>query len=44
MTIGISVLFLVIVSYAKLSGHWNGSVPAEVYRELIPKTQQFVHP
>ena len=44
MAAGIAVLFLGIVSYAKLSGHWDGTVPTEVYRELIPKTQEFVHP
>lgn len=44
MAAGIAVLFLGIVGYAKFSGHWDGPVPGEVYRELIPKTQQFAHP
>jgi polyferredoxin len=44
MAVGIAFLFLGIVGYAKLSGHWNGSVPAEVYRELVPRTQEFAHP
>ncbi len=44
MAAGIAALFLGVVSYAKWSGHWNGSVSAEVYRELIPRTQEFAHP
>lgn len=44
MAVGIAVLFLGIVSYAKFTGHWDGSVPENVYRALIPQTQQFTHP
>jgi type VI protein secretion system component VasF len=41
---GIAALFLGIVGYAQLSGHWDSPIPDAVYRELIPKAQEFAHP
>jgi polyferredoxin len=44
VSIGIAVLFLGIVGYAKTSGHWNGNVPDSVYRQLVPQADEASHP
>lgn len=44
ISIGIAVLFLGIVGYAKASGHWNGNVPDSVYRQLVPQADETSHP
>ncbi len=44
MAIGIAVLFLGIVGYAKTAGYWNGDVPDYVYRQLVPQADQASHP
>jgi polyferredoxin len=41
---GVVVMFLGVVSYAKLTNHWDTNVPARVYLELVPKAQEFTHP
>ena len=41
---GVSAMFLVVVGYAKVSGHWNGSVPEELFFELIPNAAAYAHP
>jgi polyferredoxin len=42
--IGIAVLFLGVVGYAKLSGHWHTNIPDSAYFELIPNATQYAHP
>jgi polyferredoxin len=44
MAAGISVLFLSLCGWARLTGHWHTHVPAEVYYELIPHANEFSHP
>ena len=44
MAAGIALLFLGIVGYAQLTGHWNTDLPSRVYFELIPHAQEFAHP
>jgi polyferredoxin len=44
VAIGVVVLFLGLVGYGKLSGHWQTAVDDAVYRELIPKASAFGHP
>jgi polyferredoxin len=44
MPAGIALIFLAIVSYAKLSGHWDTAVSGDVYFYLIPRAQQLAHP
>ncbi len=44
MAAGIAVLFLGIVGYAKWTGNWGSDIPAQVYRELIPRAHEFSHP
>ena len=41
---GVAAIVLVIVGYAKTSGHWNGSVSEEVFFHLIPNAASFSHP
>ena len=41
---GVAILFLGIVGYAKSAGHWNGDVPAHVYRQLVPHASEVEHP
>lgn len=40
----IAVLFFGIVGWAQATGHWNTTVPAQVYFELIPRAQELSHP
>jgi polyferredoxin len=37
-------LFLGVVGWAKLTGHWESPVPASMYQELVPRASQFDHP
>jgi polyferredoxin len=41
---GIVTIFLAVVGYAMLSGHWQTNLPASSYFELIPNAAQFAHP
>jgi polyferredoxin len=40
----IAVLFLGVVGYAKLSGHWQTNVSRAVYQQLVPHANQATHP
>jgi polyferredoxin len=44
MAAGIAVLFFGFVGFAQWSGHWHSDVAASVYRELIPRANEFSHP
>lgn len=44
MAAGIAVLFFGIVGYAKSAGYWNGDVPQQVYRQLVPQANAVNHP
>ncbi|MCC6362453.1 MAG: 4Fe-4S binding protein [Bryobacterales bacterium] len=44
MAAAIAVLFFGIVGFAKISGHWEGTVPEMVYRRLIPSLAEMGHP
>jgi polyferredoxin len=44
MAVGIAALFLAIIGCAKAAGHWNGDVPDDVYRQLIPHANEVDHP
>lgn len=37
-------LFIGVVGYAKLSGHWDSPIPAELYRRLVPYAAEYDHP
>jgi polyferredoxin len=41
---GVAVLFLGITGYAKFSGHWNTSLPRQVYLELVSNASAQEHP
>ena len=40
----IAVIFLGIVGYAQVTGHWHSDVPDATYRQLIPEADSFAHP
>lgn len=42
--VGIAILLLGIVGYAKSAGYWNGDVPDYVYRQLVPHAGEADHP
>jgi polyferredoxin len=44
MAAGIAALFLGIVGYARLAGHWHTEIPSQVYYDLIPRATEFSHP
>ena len=41
---GVGVIFFGLVGYAKLTGHWESSLPNAVYERLIPAAQELTHP
>jgi polyferredoxin len=41
---GVGVIFFGFVGYAKLTGHWESSLPNAVYERLIPAAQELSHP
>lgn len=38
------VLFAGITGYARIAGHWNGSIPLQVYQRFVPEAGHFGHP
>jgi polyferredoxin len=40
----IAVCFLGLVGYARLTNHWQGTIPDAAYRELIPSVSSLAHP
>ncbi len=44
MAAGIALVFLGLVAFAHLTGHWHTSLPDDVYRRLVPKTDSLTHP
>jgi ferredoxin len=44
MAAGIALIFLALVALAHLTGHWDTSLPDQVYRTLVPKTDSLTHP
>ena len=41
---GIALLFLGLVGFAKVTGHWSTPVPNAVYQELVPHADVVQHP
>jgi polyferredoxin len=41
---GIAAIFLGIVGYAKISGHWQTNVSQVVYQQLVPRANEATHP
>jgi polyferredoxin len=44
MAVAIAVMFLGVAGFAKATGRWNSSIPAEVYQRLVPNADQAAHP
>ena len=44
MAAGIALIFLGLVATAHVMGHWHTSLPDDVYRALVPKTDSLTHP
>ncbi len=41
---GVAVIFLALVGYAKVSGHWETHLPRQVYLQLVPLASEQQHP
>ena len=41
---GVALLFLGIIGYAKVTGHWNSDIRAQVYADIVPHADQASHP
>jgi len=41
---GIAALFLGIIGYAKITGHWISDISAQVYADVVPHADQASHP
>ena len=44
MAAGIAIIFFGLVGYAKITGHWNTSLPKQVYLQLVPNASEQQHP
>jgi polyferredoxin len=44
MAAGIAIIFFGFVGYAKITGHWNTSLPKQVYLQLVPNASEQQHP
>jgi hypothetical protein len=44
VAVGIMILFLGIVGYARGAGYWHTSLPDSVYFDLVPRADEFAHP
>ena len=44
IAIGVAAIFLIVVGYARLSGHWHGNTPEHVFFQLIPNAASYSHP
>lgn len=44
MAAGIALLFLGVAGFAKITGHWESSIPSAVYERLVPNADQAAHP
>jgi polyferredoxin len=44
LALGISIVFLGVCSYARLTNHWRTDLPSRTYFELIPHASEFTHP
>ncbi|MFY9905007.1 MAG: 4Fe-4S binding protein [Terriglobales bacterium] len=44
MAVGIAILFLGVVGYAKVTGQWNTNLPKQVYLQLVPNANEQEHP
>ena len=44
VAVGIMILFLGIVGYARAAGYWHTSLPDRVYFDLVPRADEFAHP
>jgi hypothetical protein len=43
MAVGIAILFLGVVGYAKVTGQWNTNLPKQVYLQLVPNADEQEH-
>jgi polyferredoxin len=41
---GVAAIFLGIVLYARLTGHWSTEIPQSIYTNLVPRANEFLHP
>ena len=41
---GVAIIFIGLVGYAKLSGHWETHLPNQVYFQLVPAASEQQHP
>jgi polyferredoxin len=44
MAAGIAIIFFGLVGYAKITRHWNTSLPKQFYLELVPNASEQQHP
>ncbi|HVZ22410.1 MAG TPA: 4Fe-4S binding protein [Vicinamibacterales bacterium] len=44
LAVGIFVLFLGIVGYARVAGYWHTSLPDHVYFQVVPNAAEYEHP
>jgi polyferredoxin len=41
---GLAVIFFGLIGYAKITRHWNTSLPKQVYLQLVPNASEQQHP
>lgn len=40
----VGAIFLGVVAYAHLTGHWHTNLPQNIYMNLVPRANEFSHP
>lgn len=43
-SIGVAAIFVGVVGYARIAGHWHGNTPEHLFFQLIPNASTFTHP
>ena len=44
MAAAVAVLFVGIVGFAKVTGHWQSAIPDSAYQLLVPHADEAAHP
>ena len=44
MAAGVAILFFGVVGFAKVTGHWQTTIPDSTYQVLVPHADEAAHP
>ena len=44
MAAGVAIVFFGVVGFAKVTGHWQTTIPDSTYQVLVPHADEAAHP